>query len=115
MTEEELIGAAVQVPGAESGDALGAGAPCGARVDLHVHTTTSDGSDTFEDVLAQAAARGIKRIAFTNHDTTRGLGSCFGIEVIGGIEISAYDFARGRKVHVLGYGLADDAPAIAAL
>ena len=121
MTEEELIGAAVQVPGAESGDAPGAGAPCGARVDLHVHTTTSDGSDTFEDVLAQAAAHGIKRIAFTNHDTTRGLdearalGSCFGIEVIGGIEISAYDFARGRKVHVLGYGLADDAPAIAAL
>mgnify|MGYP002545261657 CR=1 FL=1 len=41
--------------------------------DLHVHTTLSDGSDTFEEVLAQARERGIGRVAFTNHDTTRGL------------------------------------------
>lgn len=37
------------------------------------------------------------------------------MRVIGGIEISAYDFERSRKVHVLGLGLSEDAPAIAAL
>ena len=42
-------------------------------MDLHVHTTASDGSDTFEQVLDQARGRGVGRVAFTNHDTTRGL------------------------------------------
>ena len=89
--------------------------------DLHVHTTLSDGSDTFEEVLAQARERGIGRVAFTNHDTTRGLdeaaalGERYGVQVTGGIEVSAYDFERGRKVHVLGLGLREDAPALAAL
>lgn len=89
--------------------------------DLHVHTTMSDGSDTFEEVLDQACQRGIRRIAFTNHDTTRGLdeavqlGENCGVEVVGGIEVSAYDFQRARKVHVLGLGLHEDAPALKAL
>ncbi len=101
-------------------------APAGAGVglvveDLHVHTTLSDGSDTFEEVLAQAQKRGIRRIALTNHDTTRGIdearaaGARLGVEVIGGIEVSAYDFTRKRKVHVLGYGLREHAPALSAL
>ena len=81
----------------------------------------SDGSDTFEEVLAQARERGIGRVAFTNHDTTRGLdgavvlGERFGVQVTGGIEVSAYDFKRDRKVHVLGLGLCEDAPALVAL
>lgn len=89
--------------------------------DLHVHTTMSDGSDTFEEVLVQARERGIGRIAFTNHDTTRGLdeaaalGRRYGVQVTGGIEVSAYDFKRNRKVHVLGLGLREHAPALAAL
>ena len=89
--------------------------------DLHVHTTMSDGSDTFEEVLEQARERGVARIAFTNHDTTRGLdgaaalGARYGVQVTGGIEVSAYDFQRNRKVHVLGLGLREDAPALAAL
>ncbi len=91
------------------------------KEDLHVHTTLSDGSDTFEEVLEQARERGIGRVAFTNHDTTRGLnearaaGARLGVEVACGIEVSAYDFARGRKVHVLGYGLDEDSPALASL
>ncbi|WP_449316904.1 PHP domain-containing protein [Rubneribacter sp.] len=90
-------------------------------MDLHVHTTASDGSDTFEQVLDQARGRGVGRVAFTNHDTTRGLaeaaslGARFGVEVVGGIEVSAYDFERDRKVHVLGYGLAEGSPAVEAL
>ncbi|MEG1825909.1 MAG: phosphoribosyl 1,2-cyclic phosphate 1,2-diphosphodiesterase [Gordonibacter sp.] len=89
--------------------------------DLHVHTTFSDGSDTFEEVLAQAQARGIARVAFTNHDTTAGLdaaaalGPRFGVEVVGGIEVSAWDARRERKVHVLGLGVHEDAPALTAL
>ena len=85
-----------------------------------MHTTLSDGSDTFEEVVEQARERGIGHIAFTNHDTTCGLdeagaaGARLGVEVTGGIEVSAYDFARGRKVHVLGYGVGEHAPALAA-
>lgn len=89
--------------------------------DCHVHTTLSDGSDTFEQVLSQARARGIGRIAFTNHDTTVGLtqagalGEYYGVQVVGGIEVSAWDEKRERKVHVLGLGLTEGAPALAAL
>ena len=91
------------------------------RVDLHVHTTVSDGSDAFTEALAQAAERHITHIAFTNHDTTSGLdtaidlGEAYGVEVIGGVEISAWDAVRERKVHVLGFGLASDSPAVEAL
>lgn len=89
--------------------------------DFHVHTTMSDGSNTFEEALQQACARGIARIAFTNHDTTVGLGeasllaSRYNIEVVGGIEVSAWDARRQRKVHILGLGVHEGAPALAAL
>lgn len=89
--------------------------------DLHVHSTMSDGSDTFEQVLEQAAQRGVERLAFTNHDTTAGLtaarelGERLGVQMVGGIEVSAYDFERGRKVHILGLGVEEGAPALAAL
>ena len=89
--------------------------------DLHVHSTMSDGSDTFEQVLEQAAQRGVERLAFTNHDTTAGLtaarelGERLGVQVVGGIEVSAYNFERGRKVHILGLGVEEGAPALAAL
>lgn len=98
----------------------GAPGPLG-KTDYHVHSTMSDGSDTFEQVLAQARERGIERLAFTNHDTTAGLdearelGERMGVQVVGGIEVSAYDFERGRKVHVLGLGVEEGAPALAAL
>ncbi|WP_241157390.1 PHP domain-containing protein [Adlercreutzia sp. ZJ242] len=87
-------------------------------VDLHVHTTTSDGSDTFAEVIEQARERGVGTVAFTNHDTTRGLGQAralgaqAGVRVVGGVEISAWDERRGRKVHVLGLGLEEGSPAV---
>ncbi|OUO92561.1 phosphatase [Gordonibacter sp. An230] len=90
-------------------------------VDFHVHTTMSDGSDTFEEVIDRARERGVALLAFTNHDTTRGLGEAvalgerFGVQVVGGIEVSAFDFERGRKVHVLGLGVEEGASALAAL
>jgi predicted metal-dependent phosphoesterase TrpH len=73
-------------------------------------------------VLDQACEWGLTHLAFTNHDTTRGLSTALaldgrhGIRVIGGVEISAFDFERNRKVHILGLGLfSEDAPTIAAL
>ncbi|MTH53516.1 PHP domain-containing protein [Bacillus mangrovi] len=79
------------------------------KTELHCHTTVSDGSLTFEEVLLQAEAEGITSLAVTNHDTTKDLiemmeaGKAKGVEIIPGIEISAYDFQRERRVHILGY------------
>lgn len=94
---------------------LGVGESERFRADLHVHTVLSDGSETIEEVLSEASAAGLTHIALTNHDTTVGLrsavraGRAVGIRVIGGIEVSAYDFERDRKVHVLGLGLEEGA------
>lgn len=79
------------------------------KTELHCHTNISDGSYTIDDVLALAIYNGVSHLAITNHDTTKGLeeaiekGQQKGIEVIPGIEISAYDFERNRRVHILGY------------
>lgn len=88
------------------------------RADLHVHSTLSDGSETFEELVARASGSGITHVAFTNHDTTRGIaaaqraGRAVGVTVVGGVEISAFDFARGRKVHILGLGVREGSPAV---
>lgn len=77
--------------------------------DLHIHTNISDGSYSTREVLEMAAKNGLTHIGITNHDTVKGLseaiemGKEFGIKVIPGIEISAYDFNNKRKVHILGY------------
>ncbi|WP_059103099.1 PHP domain-containing protein [Shouchella shacheensis] len=79
------------------------------RADLHVHSDYSDGSESVHRILQKAAAQAVTHLSFVDHDSTDGLiekqalGESFGIHVIPGIEISAYDFKRDRKVHVLGY------------
>lgn len=79
------------------------------KADLHVHSSYSDGSEIAETVMKLAKERGVTQISFVDHDTVKGLsevrmlGEKYEIEVIPGIEISAYDFKRNRKVHVLGY------------
>jgi 3',5'-nucleoside bisphosphate phosphatase len=76
-------------------------------VDLHLHTTASDGRSTPGQLVEQAAAAGVTVMAVTDHDT---LASCIevqqaaaarGIEAITGIEITAME--GGRDVHMLGY------------
>ena len=93
-----------------------------ALADLHIHTTVSDGSDSFAQVLKRAQGCGLSYVAFTNHDSLSGISLAlslqknFAVKVIGGIEISAWDFAAGTKAHILGYGFVDDhAPAVDAL
>lgn len=83
------------------------------RIDLHTHSSVSDGTDSPAGLVVQAAASGLDVVALTDHDTFDGLaealvaGERLGVEVLGGIEISAQ--RAGASVHLLGYGCrADD-------
>ncbi|WP_107840572.1 PHP domain-containing protein [Metasolibacillus meyeri] len=81
------------------------------KVDLHMHSTYSDGSATLEELFQQAQAANLTHISVVDHDTVahleegQQLAQKYDIHFIPGIEISAYDFERGRKVHMLGYQL----------
>src|SRR3990172_8997639 len=76
-------------------------------VDLHLHTTASDGVMSPSEMVRYAKARGLRAIAITDHDTIEGLeeglaeGERIGLEVIQGIEISA-EHSPG-SMHLLGY------------
>jgi predicted metal-dependent phosphoesterase TrpH len=76
-------------------------------IDLHLHTTASDGRSTPERLIARVASRGIRICAITDHDTVaaleraRGAGERFGVRVVAGIEITAV--TNGADVHMLGY------------
>lgn len=75
-------------------------------VDLHVHTTASDGTCAPGEVVRLAAEAGLSAIAITDHDTAEGYaeaaeaGRREGVEVVPGIEISTRFFGA---VHILGY------------
>ncbi len=75
-------------------------------VDLHVHSTESDGTFTPTEVIAEAKNAGLSAIALTDHDTATGIRKAMGaakkeagIELIPGIELStAYTFpGKNRK------------------
>jgi len=91
------------------------------KADLHVHSSYSDGSNSIREVMQQAKTNGVTHLSFVDHDTVAGLeeaqkqGEVHGINVIPGIEISAYDFKRKRKVHILGYNYRPDAVHIKSL
>jgi predicted metal-dependent phosphoesterase TrpH len=80
-----------------------------SRIDLHLHTTHSDGSLPPSEVLKLAGQAGVAALAITDHDIMSGLpeavaaGQELGIEVIPGVEVSSFD---GRsELHILGYFL----------
>ena len=83
------------------------------EIDLHVHTTASDGTCTPAEVVALAQKIGLKAIAITDHDTESGYfeaaeaGEKLGIEVVPGIEIST---KYGVAVHILGYFIDPQSP-----
>ena len=76
-------------------------------IDLHLHTTASDGTLSPSELVFQARAAGLSIISITDHDTTAGSDAAqavardAGLRLVPGIEISAV--AEGRDVHVLGY------------
>lgn len=88
------------------------------RIDLHTHSSVSDGTDTPAALVEHATASGVDVVALTDHDTFDGLaeaveaGDRLGVEVLRGIEISAH--RAGASVHLLGYGCRVDDPALGA-
>ena len=76
------------------------------KIDLHVHTTASDGTSTPAQAVRLAKDLGLAAIAVTDHDTALGYaeaaqtGRALGVEVVPGIEIST---KYGGAVHILGY------------
>jgi len=88
-------------------------------IDLHMHTTASDGLCAPAQLVDEAWAVGIRAMSVTDHDTRSGVEDArkrageLGIEFTPGIEITAVH--SGKDVHVLAYGLPDRIPAIEAL
>lgn len=76
-------------------------------IDLHSHTTASDGQYSPDELLDLAAAAGITTLAVTDHDTVAGLEACeaaagrHGIRLVPGIEVSS--FVGKKEVHILGH------------
>src|SRR3989442_3170660 len=97
--------------------------PAGARsylvmpggVDLHTHPTASDGTYAPRDLVIEAASRGVRVLAITDHDSTEGLPEAFEeserrrpLEILPGIEINCD--VEGAEIHVLGYLMDWQAP-----
>ncbi|QCR18878.1 PHP domain-containing protein [Agrococcus sp. SGAir0287] len=95
----------------------GSGTPWG-RIDLHAHSTESDGTESPRELVLQAHAAGIDTVAITDHDTTSGWEEAaatareLGMGLVPGVEFSAQQ--QWASVHVLGYLLDPAAPAFLA-
>jgi predicted metal-dependent phosphoesterase TrpH len=95
------------------------------RIDLHTHTTASDGSDTPSELVSNAVSEGLDVIGLTDHDTTSGwtealeAANSSGLGVVPGIELSAQILDNTGavpplSVHVLGYLVDPDNSALVA-
>ncbi|RCW49923.1 PHP domain-containing protein [Halanaerobium sp. MA284_MarDTE_T2] len=77
------------------------------KIDLHMHSTYSDGTLNPEELVKKSAERGLEAISLTDHDTTAGTAEAAqvakdcGIEFVPGIEISTYH--GEAEYHILGY------------
>jgi predicted metal-dependent phosphoesterase TrpH len=86
-----------------------------SQIDLHAHSSASDGALSPTDVVARAAERGVRALALTDHDTTDGLPAAQqiarlrGMVLVPGVEISVT--WAGRTLHIVGLGFdAGNAP-----
>ena len=94
----------------------------GVRIDLHTHSTCSDGTDTPAELVATAARAGLGAIALTDHDTTAGWQAAIdalpaGLTLVPGAELSCVSHDRaGRSVsvHLLAYLFDPDSPGLVA-
>ena len=88
------------------------------RIDLHTHSSVSDGTDAPGELVRKALAAGLDVVALTDHDTFDGSdeaaaeGERLGLGVVGGMELSCSRL--GNSVHVLAYGADPASPALAA-
>jgi 3',5'-nucleoside bisphosphate phosphatase len=108
------------VPAVVPADAGGPGAAgygAEVRIDLHAHSSASDGTESPADVVAAAARAGLDVVALTDHDTTVGWDDAAlsarraGIALVRGTEVSAR--WRGVSVHLLCYLQDPEHPALA--
>lgn len=79
----------------------------GSTIDLHSHTTASDGLDAPAELVRKASQQGLSVLGLTDHDTVDGLAAASeaataaGITLVPGVELSTT--VKGAEVHVLGY------------
>lgn len=77
--------------------------------DLHLHTRFSDGTNTPEELVAEACRHELAALALTDHDTVEGCAptavacSAAGIELLSGVELTAEH--EDQELHLLGYGM----------
>jgi len=81
-------------------------------IDLHTHTTCSDGDFSPEELIKLASKKGISTMSITDHDSVSAyddnlfnLAKSFGLSLITGIELSTVDQETGQKIHVVGLGI----------
>ncbi|MEU9863272.1 PHP domain-containing protein [Streptomyces sp. NPDC047971] len=87
------------------------------RIDLHTHSTASDGTDTPAELVRNAAAAGLDVVALTDHDTTRGYAEATaalpeGLTLVTGAELSCR--VDGVGLHMLAYLFDPEEPELAA-
>ena len=91
----------------------------GRAMDLHTHTTASDGTLTPREVVALAKELGLGAVAITDHDTVSGLAEALaageetGMRVVPGVELSSQ--LEQREIHIVGLGIHRESPALLAL
>lgn len=82
------------------------------KVDLHTHTTYSDGFNSPEELVNKAKDAGIEILGISDHDNLAGIdeatevGKKFGIEIIPGVEISTD--LKDKEIHILAYYIESD-------
>src|SRR5512135_3204728 len=85
-------------------------------IDLHCHTTASDGALTARELIRRAMKAGVATIGITDHDHVGAIdeaveaGREFGVEIVPGVELSAD--LNGADVHILGYFVNHHDPAL---
>ncbi len=83
-------------------------------IDLHCHSTYSDGALSPSALVERAASLGVQVLALTDHDTTAGLDEArsraaeLGLELLPGIEFSVSEDGGKTQLHMLGYGFSAD-------
>ncbi|CAM5641954.1 PHP domain-containing protein OS=Streptomyces alboniger OX=132473 GN=CP975_23400 PE=4 SV=1 [Streptomyces alboniger] len=87
------------------------------RVDLHTHSTASDGTDSPAELVRNAAAAGLDVVALTDHDTTRGYAEAIaavpeGLTLVTGAELSCR--IDGVSMHMLAFLFDPEEPALLA-
>ncbi|MDH7496943.1 MAG: PHP domain-containing protein [Syntrophomonadaceae bacterium] len=85
-------------------------------VDLHLHTTASDGGTDPRELIREAAAAGLTVVSYCDHESIEGylqareVAQQLGVEVIPGVELVTY--FGGREVHLLGYFVEPESPVL---